>query len=138
MKAKKGNLAVIAVIGLLLTSCYYHNWENLHPSGQVSATPCVLPDTVSYSNVIAPLLVTNCGVSGAQASTCHGVGGAGGNYSTYQKFSNVTSPDSLNNVYLDITWNPNAPHNMPLGGSKLSQCDINKIIRWMDQGSLNN
>ncbi|MEO8759807.1 MAG: hypothetical protein ABI388_02115 [Bacteroidia bacterium] len=137
MKTFVKNLAIVVAFVLMLSSCYKHNWETLHSGGQVAA-PCILADTVRYSSDVAPIINASCGTSGSQATSCHGVGSTGGNYSDYSHFSNVTSPDSLNNVYLDITWAPTAPHNMPLSSSKLSQCDIDKIIRWMDQGSLNN
>ncbi len=139
MKTLIKSLAIISGFVLILSSCYKHNWETLHPNGHVSATPCVLADTVSYIHDVEPILNASCGTTGSQASSCHGVGGSGGDYSDWINFSGNTCPDSTCNVYYDITWDPvNAPHNMPLGGLKLSQCDINKIIRWMNQGSLNN
>ncbi|MBS1645867.1 MAG: hypothetical protein JST67_00860 [Bacteroidetes bacterium] len=134
---KKTSFVLTIVLCLILGSCYYHNWETMNP---VAATPppCILPDSVSYSRDIVPILTTNCGISGTQAASCHGSGGLGSNFSSYQHFAGNTSADSTNNVYLDITWAPNALHTMPKGASKMDPCTINKIIRWMDQGSKNN
>lgn len=135
MNVKKSILAIMVVTALSLSSCYYHNWENIHPGGQIASKPCVLADTISYNADVVPILNASCGVSGSQALNCHGAGATGPDLSTYTNFSSFTSPDSLNSVYSDITWSGNK---MPKNGSKLSQCDINKIIRWMDQGSKNN
>jgi len=129
--------ALITLVGLILTSCYWHNWEKINPTPVVKT--CTLPDTVSYSKDIVPILTANCSLNN---SACHSssASSSGGDMTTYQRVvNNFCSGDSLSDMYKAITWSdPSNTTPMPENSGKLSQCDINKIVRWLDQGTPNN
>jgi hypothetical protein len=136
MKANKIVVALV-VITLGLTSCYYHNWETLHPSGQVATAPCIVPDTVSYSKDIVPIINASCGATGSQASSCHGSGSSSGyDYTSYSGLYQTCKHDSSSLVYGAITGTSGTA--MPLGGPLLDKCTINKIVNWLNQGAPQN
>ena len=83
----KTKTVIIIMFGLILTfsSCYYHNWENLHPGPAVTA-PCVLADTISFSKDIAPIINPGCGITDGRGTSCHGSGSGNGDYSKFNHF----------------------------------------------------
>ncbi|HXS38142.1 MAG TPA: hypothetical protein VN721_15680 [Flavipsychrobacter sp.] len=123
-------LLPIACALLTLVSCYNDNYNEAYPG----ATTCDTT-TVSYSADIVPILNTNCAISGG----CHDAAGAsvsGHNYTNYAGIKAVASYDFL---ITDITGNPMPGHNsMPKNGNKLSECDIDKMIRWVNEGAPDN
>ena len=124
----------IILICACLASCWYnHKWEDLHPNGQssspVSGGGCI--DTagivMSYSLDVAPILQSNCSLNSAG---CHKAISAGGDLTTYGGVSYLASLRMG-----DITWQTNP---MPKGQSKLPDCTIGKIDKWIKQGYPNN
>lgn len=99
-------------------------------TGGTGGTTC---DTVAmkYSTNVVPILQANC-------YSCHGNGNTGGSggisldgYTNLKKWAD--------NGYLLGVINHAAGYvAMPYGGGKLSDCEINKITAWINQGKLNN
>lgn len=119
----KKYLIIISLALSSLSSCYYDNEEYLYPN----VTAC---DTsaVSYSQSIVPILQTNC-------LGCHsGLTPSGGvNLETHANVMiRVNNGSLLNAVKYN---NLNTP--MPPSG-KMSDCNINKIAAWINQGAANN
>lgn len=116
-------LFTFALMCLLVTGCYYDNEEDLYPENT-----CVT-NNMSYSNNILQILEDNC-------YTCHSmVSNQGGvTLEGYNNLKNYVDNGKLIGV---INHEPGFPA-MPQGGSKLGQCQIDKIEAWVDQGSLNN
>ncbi|MHB8259606.1 MAG: hypothetical protein ACYDCN_00795 [Bacteroidia bacterium] len=92
---KKAILTLITVVGLVLTSCYWKDWDKLHPAGSggsSSASCTVASDSILYNTVkifrascvvdtgtkmsysidIVPIINAKCGTT-----ACHGAGAAG-------------------------------------------------------------
>ncbi len=121
---------------LFLTSCYYDNFEKLHPEGALPI-PCDSVGVISYSAQIVPILQNSC------TQNCHnGVGTGSRDLTDYNQVQAATQ----NGVYLNdggslygtVNWDPNYGNNMPKDGSKLSDCDIAKIRKWAVAGGPNN
>lgn len=107
-------------------ACTYDVASTLEP-------PAVLCDTltaVTYSNTIRPILDAHCAVPG-----CHVTGGEGtGNFTTYAGiYGQVTSGALIPS----IEWAPDAIA-MPPQGDPLSDCDIAKIVIWVNAGAPEN
>jgi hypothetical protein len=152
MKIKKSTWAVLIVATLSLSSCYYHNWENLHPGGQVYTTPCAI-DTgtvVSYSTTVQPILVAKC-----SQSTCHdGNNTAINDFRTFGDSVNftgtaadfwasdtsVSSPSGVANGWQYITGTGHgATDKMPKSGyPQLTPCEMKAIGNWIHHGGKDN
>ena len=126
------NFLSVLVLVLFFSSCYYDNIDEMHP--EVGLIPDCIDDTtsVTYSKDIQPLLLTNCG---SQNNNCHQTSNNGNkdiSLATYTDVSGITSSQLLS----CITWDDPDYTRMPYGGSKLSDCKINKIAAWIHQGYL--
>ena len=126
MKKKYLRLLVFAMAAwLLVVSCSKSSEDQLAPKSTCDTVG------VKYNTIIISILQTNC-------YSCHGVGNTGGSggillegYTNLKKWAD--------NGYLqgNITHAPGFVA-MPYGKPKMSDCEINKIIAWIHQGSLNN
>lgn len=86
---------------------------------------------MKYATDVVPILQANC-------YTCHGNGNtAGSGGILLEGYANL-KPYAVNGDLVgNITWAPG--HNdMPFGGAKLPNCEINTIIDWVNNGALNN
>ena len=126
--------AIILLLGLgsSLAACSYKNGYE--------ATPCNLPQTVSYKKHVLPILVQNC-------YRCHRakdyvVSSSGTfNMEDSTKVKYYANPaNGLNgtsffvgNIRHDAGFVP-----MPYDGGKLSDCDIATIKAWVDAGAPSN
>ncbi len=84
---------------------------------------------VSYASVVKPILDNNCvGCHSGSAAT------AGVNLSSADNISRVVS---RNRVFPRVLTSSGGASQMPPGG-RLSQCEIDKITAWVNQGARNN
>ncbi|TGD81228.1 c-type cytochrome [Hymenobacter wooponensis] len=118
--------SLLLVVGLL-PACTYDNAEDLL-SKNPPAPAC---DTVAvtFSASVAPLLQQRC-------VSCHNTTLRSGDVSlsTYTQVQRVATDGRLVGV---ITHAPGYPA-MPVGGTKLSDCEIARIRYWVRQGAPNN
>lgn len=124
MRAITVFLALCAAILLLASSgCYYDVESDLYPSTFCDSS------VTTYSAAIMPIIQSNCATPG-----CHVAGGTGtGDFTTYDGVrSQVVSARLIPSVQQDAGAIP-----MPPAG-KLSNCDIGKIVRWVNNGAQNN
>ncbi len=118
---------ILTVITLLINACSKTSEDLLKPQ-----TPVACDTTnMQYVRDVLPILQSNC-------YSCHGSGSTGG--------SGGISLDGYNNLKI---WTDNGvlvgniTHAqgfvpMPYNGDKLPDCEINKIIAWVNRGALNN
>ncbi len=92
------------------------------------AGQCVTTN-VSYSGFVAPVLTAYC-------TGCHSGGSPSGGL-TLTTYENVKTVALSGKLYGSISWNTGFIA-MPQGLNKLSQCRIDKIKGWIDEGALNN
>jgi hypothetical protein len=120
---------VVAGLLLLFSSCYNDKYDRLYP---MVVNPCDTT-TITYAKDIQPIIAANCFKPG---SGCHDVAGTSGiNFET-----SITSLQgyAASGVLLgDINWHTGY-NPMPKGGAKMSDCEINKITRWVHLGAPNN
>jgi hypothetical protein len=131
---KKTFLLATGIVMLISMGCNHDHFEVPQPANPV-VTVCDTSGTISYAATIAPIMATSCTTVG-----CHDAGSAAGgvNLTTYNGVHKAAVLQSTLVPAVDHKGPNAAPVNwMPLTGS-LATCDVNKIIRWVNQGAANN
>lgn len=108
----------------IFPSCTNDNKDQLVPA---------VCDTVnmSYSRDIVPILESNC-------YGCHGNGNTGGSGGINLQDYNTLKGYALDGrLYANITHTSETPMPPP-PAPKLPECEINKILDWINQGAPNN
>ena len=123
-----GTIVLSMFLAVLIISfsqgCYYDVEDILYPP----SAPCDTSET-TYNTTILPIIVNECYV-------CHDAATALGDV--------ILEPHSELEVYaLDGSLYCTIDHGsgcneMPKNGNKISECDIRKIKRWIDNGALEN
>lgn len=104
----------------LNNSCYYDVEEELYPNSVCDTS------VTTFMAVIDPIIASNCAVSG-----CHVPGGTGlGDYTAYAGVKAAVDNGKIQNRAIDLK-------NMPPSGP-LSNCDILKLQKWINNGAQNN
>lgn len=131
-------LMLIAAIAApaFLSGCYYDNFGEINPV--LTDTVCVIPDTVSFSNDIQPIINSTCGVGDNNCHSGNNSTGSGlGNYTDVAaSISDETPEKTMKRLRHDTSIDP--AKWMPKNAAKLSDCKIDKIQKWIDQGLQNN
>ena len=119
------SLIFIALFATSTTSCYKYNEEELYSSG------CDTTE-VLYSVHIQPLVQNFC-------YACHGstVFSSLGDNLELEGYSNFLVPVNSGALMGAISHEANFSP-MPQNSPKLSECSINTIQAWINQGALNN
>lgn len=122
MAVRKIKLIIFFLLSLWgLNSCYYDNKENLYGNEECDST------TVLFSKKIEPIISRRC-------ARCHSGNNPSGNIELYDYISTVNYVNQSQSVFMgSIKWNGTAS-NMPKNDSKLSDCKINLIQAWINQG----
>ena len=118
------NLAILVSLTLLITGCYYDNKEDLYPSAVSCDT-----GSVTYSGKVLSIIQSNC-------YACHGSGNTLGNVNLdgYANLKLVADNGKLIGVIEhQAGFSP-----MPQGGTRLSDCNIAVIKKWISDGTMNN
>lgn len=119
---------IAAACLLILAGCYNDKQDKLYPL----STSIVCDTTnVTFGKDVLPILTKNCITSG-----CHDATASGGyDLRSFDGASAAVAND--NQLVKSVTHDPSVvpmPQNLP----KLSDCDINKIVRWVNLGAQNN
>lgn len=125
----KTNLTIFAIATLFFTSCYYDNFKELYPDAALKVSDCDSSGVISYSTQIVPALNSGC------TKQCHNNVGSGHDMTTW---AGVKADVVSGKLVSSIIWDGNA-QKMPQGATtKISDCDIVKIKKWVSAGALNN
>ena len=116
--------AIIFLLGVSFTSCYYDKEDLLYPAGNCDTTG------VTYSGTVATAL------QGNSCMSCHSGGAPSGNISL-EGYNNVRTV-ALNGKLLGTISHTGGFAPMPQGGPKMNECTINKIRAWINAGAPNN
>jgi len=119
------NLIVLLGIALLLPGCYYDVEEELYPyTGNCDTA------SVQYSATIVPIIQSG-GCLG-----CHSGSTPSGNIllETYAQVKSL----ALNGRLIGAISHSAGYSPMPQGGNKLSECNINRIRAWINEGAQEN
>jgi len=124
-------LFIIAGLALVAAGCYNDKGDKLYPSPAAAVCDTT---TITFSAHVLPIFNASCNLSG-----CHNTAGApsSGGYDLSSYADARRAAVTGNKLLGDIRWESgHSP--MPKGLPKLSDCEINKITRWVNQGALNN
>ncbi len=122
-------LVIILGFGILWTSCYKDNEEELYPS----VTSC---DTVgvSYASQVANIIQTSC--LACHANSVAGVSGGG---IALEGHSNLSAYITSNQARFIGAVEHNSSYSaMPKGANKWSDCNISILKNWIKDGTPNN
>lgn len=109
------------VLVVLFSGCYYDVESELY--GTVT---CEVPDIVSFSTDVQPIILTNCAISG-----CHVAGGVGpGEYQDYTGLKVAVDAGTFEQRVI-------VQRDMPPTGA-LPDCDLLLLEKWIAQGAPNN
>lgn len=119
---------LLVVLVSLVTGCFYDNEETLY--GQVNTT-CDLSN-VTFAASVKPILQASC-------LSCHSNSNASssGGGIRLQDYADVQT-QAKNGKLMGTVKHASGYQQMPLGGGKLSDCEINTLQKWIDNGTLNN
>lgn len=104
---------------VLSTACSFDNEEDLF------ADEVCLTDDVTFSGFVKPLIDRSC-------SSCHNSALASGNVNL-ETFSTI-KPVIEDGRFLGTIHHRPGFSPMPQGGPKLSDCELSKIERWIEDG----
>ncbi len=102
-------------------------WINAGAKNGGGCTTACDTNTYTYSTIIAPMMQTYC-------IGCHSSSSADGSLTDYASVKNAAVNGNLINCVSHTT----GYSAMPQGGSKLSDCKITQIKKWVAAGALNN
>lgn len=126
MKQLYSPLALVAIILMIMGSCYYDSEEALYPSLN---TVCDTTN-VTFSGKIAPMLANSC-------LSCHSnaTAAGSGNGIRLENYADVqTRATALaGSIKQTGTYSP-----MPKNGGKIKACLISQFDIWVKNGMLNN
>lgn len=119
----KKNL-IILLFASMFAGCYYDNREDLYPA-------IVSCDTaaVTYSGKVLAIIQSNC-------YGCHGSGSTLGNVNL-DGYSNLKTYAD-NGKLVGVIEHQDGFSPMPQGGSKLNDCDISVVKKWISDGTPDN
>jgi mono/diheme cytochrome c family protein len=122
-------LLYFAIVSFLAVSCYWDSEEYLYPE---LGSGCDTTAAITYSVGVTNLLKGNC-------LSCHSASAAanlGGNIKL-DSYANVKTYAD-NGQLLGSVRHESGYSQMPKGSTKLSDCQIAVIEKWISGGSLNN
>jgi mono/diheme cytochrome c family protein len=121
-------IALIFIAGFSVGGCYYDVESELYPKDPNAATCDTL--NVTYTSKVLPIIQTNC-------YTCHSGNAVAGGNVMLEGYTNLQKVAADGRLFKAISHTPGVSA-MPKGGTKLADCDIRIIKRWIDTGIQNN
>jgi hypothetical protein len=107
---------------LIFNSCYRDSEEGLYRF----VPPSCDTTNVSFTSTVSPIISANC-------ISCHTGAGAGGGYQL-DSYAGVKAIADNGKLVNSVTYVSNG---MPKSG-KMDNCNVNKIVAWVNKGALNN
>jgi len=123
------NPLLIIVAAFTVSSCYYDNEETLYPRQVTCDTT-----NVSYAGTVKPIIDQHC-------LSCHsgGAPSAGISLETYDDIASAAAiPEGSYGSLLGVVKHSSGNSAMPKGANKLSDCNILRIEKWINDGTNNN
>lgn len=115
----------LIISATILSSCYRDVASELYPPD----TSCDTSNT-TYATTILPVLQNNTCIG------CHSTVAPSGNI-ILDTYSGVKSAAQSGKLYGSIAHSSGYSA-MPPSGTKISDCDLNKVNAWINKGMLNN
>lgn len=119
---------ILLLLIVSLTGCYYDSEEKLYP--QLSAS-CDLTN-VTFAETVTPILQASCYSCHSNSNAANSGGGI-----KIQNYADVLTI-AKNGKLMGTVNHSSGYQAMPQGGGKLTDCEINQLQKWIDNGTLNN
>ena len=116
-------ITIILIAGLLQSGCYYDKHDLLNPNSTCDTT------IVTYSGSVNPIITANCTGCHSGANAPLGI--------QLDVYTNVNI-QALNGKLLGAITHSSGFSPMPKNGTKLSDCNIAKISKWVSSGAPDN
>lgn len=129
----KIGILIFSLATLFFTSCYYDNFKKINPV--VESSNCDSTGVISYAKHIVPIINESC-----LTNSCHDATGNNGDDMTIWGPANnggVNAYALSGKLLGSVNWDGSA-NQMPKGGSKISDCSIALIKKWVAAGALDN
>lgn len=123
---KFNKIALILLIAFV-SGCYYDSEEQLYPK---ISTPCD-DINVTFSGTVKPILQI-CQTCHSNANSISSGGGV-----RLQDYNDILGYVKNGKLMGSITHSKGYIE-MPQGGAKIPDCEINQLQKWIDNGTLNN
>lgn len=117
------NIFFALIIVFIFSRCAYNNEENLYSSNECDTIQ------VTYTGSVKGIIQLNC-------IPCHSTVGNTGNIKL-ETYSDLRFYALNGRLLGSISMSPGYKP-MPQGAPRLSDCDINKVRKWIDLGAKNN
>lgn len=130
---KKTILISLACIAITIFSCSKSSEDTLEPDpnpGGGGNNNCDTTD-ITYAADIVPILQSNC-------YSCHGENTNSGSMGIVLEGYDNIKPKADNGTLIGVITHAAGFPPMPKDGAKLSECNINKIRAWIDEGAQDN
>jgi cytochrome c553 len=125
------NLLIICGLLIIFSSCYNDKADKLYV--QPTTTTTCDTSNVTYSAIVNPIIQNSC----ANSSSCHNAAGAALSGYDFTSYSGLQRAAVSGNLIPAIQHAGSLPY-MPLNQAKLADCDIQKIVIWINAGALQN
>ncbi|MGV3527515.1 MAG: hypothetical protein ACO1OO_01360 [Flavisolibacter sp.] len=107
-------------LSFLLGGCYYDHADEIYPTADCN------PTTASYADVAEIMNRNSC-------NSCHNTSLASGNVQT-DNYNSLKLAAQSGKLWGAVNHLPGYVA-MPQGTGKISQCDLNRIKKWVDSGT---
>lgn len=125
---KKAVKSILILALALLAACYYDSEEKLYP---VVASGCDLSG-ITFTASVKPILQASCW--SCHSNTQANSSGGGVRLENHADVQTIAKSGKL----MGTVKHASGYQEMPLGGGKLSDCEISQLQKWIDNGTLNN
>ena len=130
MKKVIASLVLISVFAYACSKSSSDDGGNNNPPPPPGGNNCDTAD-MHYTADVVPILTANC-------YSCHGTStNSGSNGIVLEGYDNIV-PKAQSGTLIGVITHASGYPAMPKDGSKLSDCNINKIRSWIDNGAQNN
>lgn len=121
MNLKLCYMVAIGSLAVLLNSCYYDKFNEIHPLDGYK-NPCDSTADSTYANSIRYIMAYNC-------TSCHNNSSASGGISL-ESYEDVVKQAQNGNL-MGTVEHQNGYNAMPLG-AKIPDCQIEKLRQWIN------
>lgn len=125
---KQIHKTILLLLIVFTSGCYYDSEEKLYP--QLS-TSCDLSN-VTFAATVTPILQASCFSCHSNSNAANSGGGI-----KIQNYADVLILAN-NGKLMGTVTHASGYQAMPQGGGKLTDCEINQLQKWIDNGTLNN
>ncbi|MEM7370956.1 MAG: hypothetical protein AAF587_20245 [Bacteroidota bacterium] len=124
------HILILFLSCLMIAGCYYDNEETLYPPLPDGVESCETSD-LTYAGTIVPIMEASC-----STPDCHEGNTPADNLdlTVYSEVRQIANNGKLFGVVAHLAGFSKMPRN----GNKLSDCQINQIDIWIQEGAQNN